>query len=166
MLQLCWYFYNYAYDASTVFVIFQLCFVCLSCVVIFQLCLLCYSCVCIFIYSYFVSAVFVVFFSCDYFASAKFVFFFKLCFLSFSCLCNFPRSSTVVPRQQLIICIVSGKHGTMMMYPLLTTSTECSDPHFSSNVYYDLSTFCPLYHCDQPTYSPRIYRPPCVGGRS
>jgi hypothetical protein len=60
--------------------------------------------------------------------------------------------------------ILANGFGTMMMYPLLTTSTECSDPHFSSNVCYDPSTFCPLYHCDQPTYSPRIYRPPCVGG--
>jgi hypothetical protein len=57
-----------------------------------------------------------------------------------------------------------GSPGTMMMYPLLTTSTECSDPHFSSNVCYDPSTFCPLYHCDQPTYSPWIYHPPWERG--
>jgi hypothetical protein len=55
--------------------------------------------------------------------------------------------------------------------PLFTTSPECSDPHFSFNVCYDPSTFCPLYHCDQHTYSPWIYRPPwawggALGGRA
>jgi hypothetical protein len=52
----------------------------------------------------------------------------------------------------------------MMMCPLLTASTECSDPHFLSNVCYDPSPFCPLYHCDQPTYSPWIYRLPWEWG--
>jgi hypothetical protein len=56
-----------------------------------------------------------------------------------------------------------GKNGAMMKCPLLTMSSECFDPHFLSNVCYDPTTFCPLYHCDQPRIVPEFIVQPGHG---
>ncbi len=50
---------------------------------------------------------------------------------------------------------LSRDFAALMMFPLFTSSTECFGPLFSSNVYY-VPSKTPLYHCYQPTYSPRI----------